>query len=116
MTAPADINFTATSETDSNQSATDSNLLLSNLNAAGVSSIIDSFDKAGAFKAGSAKALKAHLRSVDQFEKKDSADKVVKHLNDFKGFLDNEYASKKVSAKAYNNLKAYADAMIEVWK
>jgi len=116
MTTPANINFTATSETDTSQSATDNNLLLSDLNAAGVSSIIDSFENAGAFKAGSAQALKAHLRSVEQFEKKGSADKVTKHINDFKGFLDNENASKKVSAKAYESLKAFADGMIEVWK
>jgi M6 family metalloprotease-like protein len=111
--APANLTFTATSETDSNQSSTDTNLMIT---AAGLSSVVDSFDKEGAFKAGTAQALKAHLISVDQFEKKGSADKVVKHLNDFKGFLDNAKASNKISTKAYNSLKAHADAMIEIWQ
>ncbi|MFK9095248.1 M6 family metalloprotease domain-containing protein [Bacillus salipaludis] len=115
-TAPANLTFTATSETDSNQSVTDTNLLLGNLSATGLSSVIDSFANEGAFKAGSAQALKAQLISVDQFEKKGSADKVVKHINDFKGFLDLKKDANQISAKAYNSLKAYADAMIEIWQ
>jgi len=115
-TAPAKLTFTAASETDSNQSVTDTNLLASNLNAAGVSSVIDSFDKEGAFKAGAAKALKAHLKSVGQFEKKGSADKVIKHINDFKRFLNLKKKANQISEKAYNNLNAQADAMIEVWR
>ncbi|MGN0449078.1 MAG: M6 family metalloprotease domain-containing protein [Ruminococcus sp.] len=115
-TAPAKLTFTAASETDPNQRVTDTNLLASNLNAAGVSSVIDSFDKQGAFKAGAANALKAHLKSVGQFEKKGSADKVIKHLNDFKRFLNSKKEANQISEKAYNNLMANADAMIEIWQ
>ncbi len=114
--APAKLTFTAASETDPNQRVTDTNLLASNLNAAGVSSVIDSFDKEGAFKAGAAKALKAHLKSVEQFEKKGSADKVIKHINDFKRFLNLKKKANQISEKAYNNLNAQADAIIEVWR
>ncbi|MEH7347058.1 hypothetical protein V7122_24805, partial [Bacillus sp. JJ1532] len=114
--APANLTFTATSETDSNQSVTETNLMTGNLSATGLSSVIDSFANEGAFKAGAAQALKAHLNSVDQFEKKGSADKVVKHINDFKGFLDLKKDANQISAKAYNSLKAYTDAMIEIWQ
>lgn len=115
-TAPAKLTFTAASETDPNQRVTDTNLLASNLSAAGVSSVIDSFDKEGAFKAGAAKALKAHLKSVEQFEKKGSADKVIKHINDFKQFLSLKKKANQISEKAYTNLNAQADAIIEVWQ
>ncbi len=115
-TAPATLTFTAASETDPNQRVTDTNLLASNLNAAGVSSVIDSFDKQGAFKAGAANALKAHLKSVGQFEKKGSADKVIKHLNDFKRLLNSKKEANQISEKAYNNLMANANAMIEIWQ
>ncbi len=115
-TAPAKLTFTAASETDPNQRVTDTNLLASNLSAAGVSSVIDSFDKEGAFKAGAAKALKAHLKSVEQFEKKGSADKVIKHINDFKQFLSLKKKANQISEKAYNNLMANANAMIEIWQ
>ncbi|MBM7693804.1 M6 family metalloprotease-like protein [Peribacillus deserti] len=115
-TTPATLTFKATSETDSKQSVTETNLLPSNLSAVGLSSVIDSFAKEGAFKAGAAQALKAHLNSVGQFEKKGSADKVVKHVNDFKEFLELKKGAKQISVKAYDSLKAYADAMIEIWK
>ncbi|MCM3740623.1 M6 family metalloprotease domain-containing protein [Oceanobacillus luteolus] len=116
-TAPESLTFTATSETDSNQSVTETNLLPSKLSAAGVSSVIDSFNKEGEFfNKGAAQALKAHLKSVEQFEKKGSPDKVIKHLNDFKKFLDTKKDANHVSNKAYRSLKAYADAMIEIWQ
>lgn len=115
-TAPATLAFTATSETDPNQSITDTNLLASNISATGLSSIIDSFAKEGAFKAGAAQALKLHLAGVDQFEKSGSADKVVKQMIGFKVLLDHQKNTNVISAKAYNSLKANADAMIEVWQ
>ena len=115
-TAPDTLTFTATSETDPNQTVTDTNLLASSLNATGLSSIIDSFAKEGAFKAGTAQALKAHLNSVGQFEKKGSADKVVKQINNFKGFLELKKEANQISEKAYNSLKAHADAIIMIWQ
>ncbi|WP_197028383.1 M6 family metalloprotease domain-containing protein [Bacillus sp. EB01] len=115
-TAPATLTFMATSETDSNQSATDTNIMPGILSASGLISVIDSFAKEGAFKAGTAQALKAHLNSVGQFEKKKSADKVVKHVNDFKEFLDLKKDANQISVKAYDSLETYADAMIEIWQ
>ncbi|WHY87476.1 M6 family metalloprotease domain-containing protein [Neobacillus novalis] len=115
-TAPANLTFTATSETDSKQSATDTNVLPSSLSATGLSSVIDSFDKAGAFKAGAAQALKLQLAGLAQFEKTKSADKVVKHLNGLKVLLDHDKDTNVISEKAYNSLKAYVDAMIMVWQ
>ncbi|MBD3108674.1 M6 family metalloprotease domain-containing protein [Bacillus sp. AGMB 02131] len=115
-TAPDILTFTATSETDSTQTVTYTNLLASNLNATGLSSVIDSFAKEGAFKAGAAQALKAHLNSVGQFEKKNSPDKVLKHINNFKQFLELKKDANQISEKAYNSLKAHADAMIEIWQ
>ncbi|ALC92790.1 hypothetical protein AM500_12825 [Bacillus sp. FJAT-18017] len=115
-TAPETLTFTAASETDSNQSATDTNIMPGILSASGLSSVIESFAKEGAFKAGTAQSLKAHLNSVGQFEKRKSADKVIKHVNDFKEFLDLKKDANQISVKAYDSLKAYADAMIEIWQ
>ena len=115
-TAPAKLTFTATSETDANQSSTETNFLPGSLNAAGISSVIDSLAKEGSIKAGAAEALKAHLKAVGQFEKKGSADKVIKHTNDFKEFLELKKDEDQISAKAYTSLEAYADSMIEIWE
>ncbi|WHY87472.1 FixG Ig-like domain-containing protein [Neobacillus novalis] len=115
-TAPANITFTATSETDSKKSGTETNLLPSSLTATGLSSVIESFDKAGAFKAGAAQALKAQLAGVAQFEKAGTKDKVIKHMNGFKVLLDQQKNTNVITNKAYNSLKAYADAMIEIWQ
>lgn len=115
-TAPAKLTFTATSETDTNQSFTDFNFLPGSLSAAGISSVIDRFATEGSFKAGAAEALKAHLKAVGQFEKKGSADKVIKHINDFKEFLELKKDADQISAKAYTSLEAYADSMIEIWE
>ncbi|WP_235846929.1 M6 family metalloprotease domain-containing protein [Neobacillus soli] len=115
-TAPANITFTATSETDSKQIGTETNLLPSSLNATGLSSVVESFDKAGAFKAGAAQTLKLHFAGVAQFEKTGSADKIVKQMNSFKVLLDQQKNTNVITNKAYNSLKAYADAMIEIWQ
>jgi len=115
-TAPANLTFTATSETDSKQSVTDTNLLPSNLSGTALSSVVESFDNTGAFKAGAAQALKLHLAGVAQFEKTGSADKIIKQMSGFKVLLDHQKNTNVISAKAYNNLKANADAMIEVWQ
>ncbi len=114
--APTNLNFTAASETDSKQSTADTILLPSNLTATNLKSVVDSLDKAGDFKAGSARVLNLHLAGVAQFEKAGSADKVIKQMNGFKVLLDRQKDTNVISEKAYNCLKAYADAMIEVWK
>ncbi|WP_066070190.1 FIMAH domain-containing protein [Neobacillus soli] len=115
-TAPANLTFTATSETDSSKRITDTNLLPGNLSATSLSSVIDGYDNTGDFQSGAAKALKVHLAGVALFEKTGSADKVVKQMNSFKVLLDHERDTNLISTKAYNSLIANVNAMIDVWK
>ena len=79
--------------------------------------LVERFEKEGEFKnAQAARALKTHLTAVAQYEKKEAGDKIVKHMKGFKVLLDAQKESKLISDKAYNELMASTDAMIEGWK
>lgn len=59
--------------------------------------------------------LTIHLTAVGQYEKKGSADKVVKHMEGFKRLLDHQLQDRLISEKAYNSLKKDADTLIKQW-
>ena len=59
-----------------------------------------------------ARALKAHLLSVDRFEQQGADDKVVKHVEGFKRLLDYQKDNKLISVIAYSVLKDYANALL----
>src|SRR5690625_385299 len=60
-------------------------------------------------------SLKLHLKAVDQFEKQDKMDKVIKHMNGFKSLIDHQYENELISEEVYQILKTDADDLILVW-
>ena len=63
-----------------------------------------------------AHALTIHLTAVSQYEKKESAEKVVKHMEGFKLLLDQQLKDELISERAFNSLKEDADALIKQWQ
>lgn len=61
-------------------------------------------------------ALKIHLTAVSHFEKRNKADKVVKHMKGFKKLLDYQKNNHFISDTAYNTLTRDADSLIEKWQ
>ena len=77
---------------------------------------VEHFKDAGEFAdEETPRALKMHLTAVDRFEKQEKEDKVLKHMRSFKLLLDHQLESDLISEKAYNNLDAYANYLIEKW-
>ncbi|WP_062106353.1 FIMAH domain-containing protein [Bacillus niameyensis] len=62
------------------------------------------------------RALNIHLTAVGQFEKKEEAAKVVKHLENFQKLLDHQLASKAIPQELYDTLKADTKKLMEQWK
>lgn len=60
--------------------------------------------------------LKVHLTAVEVFEKKEDAQKVVKHLESFKLLLDHQKKNKLISEKAHKILKSRTDSLITSWQ
>lgn len=78
--------------------------------------LVEEFEKEGEFKnEQTARALTTHLTAVAQYEKQETAGKIVKHMNSFRLLLDHQLDNKLISDKAYNVLKADADALIKKW-
>ncbi|WP_062110097.1 endo-beta-N-acetylglucosaminidase [Bacillus niameyensis] len=60
--------------------------------------------------------LSIHLISVDQFEKKGAADKVVKHMESFTFLLDHQLKNNSISQEMYDSLQTVANELIEKWQ
>lgn len=56
--------------------------------------------------------LAVHLEAVSQYEKKESTEKVVKHMKSFKQLLNKKREDELISEKAYNSLKEDTDNLI----
>lgn len=77
--------------------------------------LIDQFTNKGAFIANPVgRVLKAHLNSVQVFERQERADKVIQHMNRYHSTLD--HWADQMSEDAYNVLKEMADQMIAEWE
>lgn len=61
-------------------------------------------------------ALQIHLTAVSRFEERELADKIVKHMQNFKLLLDHQKEHALISEKAYNALKSDADSLIMTWQ
>ncbi len=86
------------------------------LSAAEIKKLVERFEEEGEFaNHGASRSLQAHLISVDHFEKKKAAKKVVKHMKGFNLLLNHQKDHKLISKKAYNILKANADSLIKKW-
>ncbi|MTW87675.1 hypothetical protein F3157_18835 [Virgibacillus dakarensis] len=62
------------------------------------------------------RALHDHLTAVGRYEKQEAADKVVKHMKNFKLLLDHQKENELISEKAYNALKSDAEKLIQKWQ
>ncbi|MFS8580029.1 MAG: hypothetical protein LOD88_08400, partial [Novibacillus thermophilus] len=73
--------------------------------------------KEGEFKnSEAARSLTNLLTVVERFEERREADKVVKHMENFKSLLIRQNEDALISDKAYNVLYADAVALIQKWR
>ncbi|MDQ0272741.1 FIMAH domain-containing protein [Cytobacillus purgationiresistens] len=106
--------FTATSETDSEQTAATNYTLLNDVNAAGLKALVAHFNAEEEFAGSSVvNALDKHLTAVALFEKQGEKEKVKKHLDGFKVLLSKYQADKMISERAANTLMYYTDFMLD---
>lgn len=86
-------------------------------NAGDMKEIVDYYLDNGAFSnPGISRAVQAHIRAVEQFERKERGDKVIKHLENLKELLDNQKNNNFLTDEAYLVLTADANTIIEKWK
>ena len=60
--------------------------------------------------------LKLHLTAVNQYEKTESDEKVIKHMESFKRLLDHQLEDDLISEDVYETLKTSADYLIDKWQ
>lgn len=70
----------------------------------------------GAINEKTVYALNVHLTAVNQFEKKNDSEKVVKHLQSFHHLLDYHGENGRLTEAAYRVLKADTDYLIRKWQ
>lgn len=86
------------------------------VSANGIKSLVERFEAEGEFTTDvAARALKTHMIAVDRFERQESAQKIVKHMQGFDVLLEQQKSSEVISGKAYRILKSYSDEMIQKW-
>ncbi|MFJ7933988.1 FIMAH domain-containing protein [Sporosarcina sp. NPDC096371] len=82
-------------------------------NVADLQKLVEEFNKAGEFANSTvARSLQVHLTAVSHYENTGATDKVVKHLKGFKDLLANLHGNKQISEKAFNDLNAHTDYLI----
>lgn len=114
---PAKLVFTTASETDSNQTATDTDVLLNDISTSGLKMLVSYFaDTEEITDPDSVHALNLHLTAVGQFEKQGTNEKVVKHMNGFKTLLNKQLENGLISEDAANALHDYVDFVIAEWE
>lgn len=60
--------------------------------------------------------LDVHLEAIAQFEKKEEADKVVKHMNNFKKMVDSQKENDQITGSGQEELKQKADSLLTQWE
>lgn len=89
----------------------------SRMSASHINTLVEQFEEDGEFaNHGAARSLQAHLATVDRFEQREAADKVVKHTQSFNKLLDNHQKNELISENASNILKANANSLINKWE
>lgn len=87
------------------------------LNTSYMITLVNRLIEAGEIESGSvARALTTHLESVNVYEEKEQAEKVVKHMESFKLLLDHQNENKHISETAYNSLKDMTNVLIKKWQ
>ncbi|MFJ7934450.1 beta-N-acetylglucosaminidase domain-containing protein [Sporosarcina sp. NPDC096371] len=79
--------------------------------------LIEQFEKEGQLtNKSAAHALKLHLTAVSQYEKKEEIEKVVKHMENFKLLLSNQWGKGLISEEIYQTLTIGATLLIEKYQ
>jgi M6 family metalloprotease-like protein len=115
--APASLTFTATSETDAEQTITIDDAVFNDISASGMKAFVELLDEQGAFESDTAvRALTTHLTAVEQYEDQQEIDKVIRHMESFKLLLTHQLDNGELSASAEAALQAYTDFLIAEWE
>ncbi|MCJ7839853.1 DUF4185 domain-containing protein [Lederbergia sp. NSJ-179] len=62
------------------------------------------------------RALQVHLAALQQYEEKEEVKKIVKHTKSFLGLLDKQKEEDLISEKAYEELSAGAEELLQKWE
>ncbi|GAB3801917.1 M28 family peptidase [Virgibacillus kimchii] len=116
-TAPVGLTFTATSETDPEQTTTIDDAAFNDISASRMKAFVELLDEQGAFESDSAvRALTTHLTAVEQYEEQQEIDKVIRHMESFKLLLTHQVDNDQIIAAAEEALQTYSDFLIEEWE
>mgnify|MGYP001470669304 CR=1 FL=1 len=86
-------------------------------NAEEMKKIAAQFEEIGAFgNTLAGHTVKLHLMSVNHFESRGEATKVIRHLQGFKQLLDFQSDNGVISEMAYHTLRENADSLIDKWE
>lgn len=90
--------------------------LLYTISVEDIQDIVSDLEDSGDIKDGdTAHDLTLHLKAVAQFEKKEAADKVIKHMNSFKTLIDYQNDEDHITSTAHQKLKQKANALLTQW-
>lgn len=86
------------------------------LSADGMKEMVDDLNEDGEIHAeDTERLLTMHLTAISHYEKKESTDKVLKHMVGLQELLQHQKEIGTISEKAYNYLNVDADRLIEHW-
>lgn len=88
----------------------------SNVNAERIMDITDELEEKDAVQQEAAHTINMHLAAVEQFEKKDQQEKVLKHMETFKILLEKEKEQELITKDAHNKLVNESDILIKKWE
>ncbi|WP_164215723.1 M28 family peptidase [Virgibacillus sp. YIM 98842] len=115
--APVSLTFTATSETDPDQTTTIEDAVFNDVSASGMKAFVELLDEQGAFENDRAvRALTTHLTAVEQYEDQQEIDKVIRHMESFKLLLTHQLDNGQITASAAAALQDYTDFLIAKWE
>ncbi|EQB37542.1 hypothetical protein M948_03055 [Virgibacillus sp. CM-4] len=85
------------------------------LSADGMKELAAELASQGEFSSDVERKLSLHLTAVSRFERKQAADKVVKHMEGFQDLIQHQLANNAISDKAFSYLDTEAIHLIETW-
>ncbi|CAM4158208.1 rhamnogalacturonan lyase family protein [Lederbergia lenta] len=95
------------------QSAMDGLLTLEAFNTSYMLSTLETYQ--GDLAEKDYRTLNTHLTAVGQFEKKEAAEKIIKHMESLKKLLDHQLENKLIPQELYEMLKADTNSLIQKW-
>ncbi len=111
---PAQLTFTAASETDSAKVSSDGDVLLSEINAKTMKILIQLFAETGDIDEAAIRPLTTHLTAVERFEQQGGeTEKVKKHMEGFKLLISQYTKDQLLTEKASDALYDYTDLFME---